>query len=75
MGYDSIEKDEPHHHDWVIKKIEERIKKLMTGDIEPSIPLPPEKSLEISHIVSPPEKTKLVLEESSIIERYRFITY
>ena len=58
MGYESIEKDEPHHHEWVIKKIEERIKKLMTGDIEPSVPLPPKKSLEISHIVSPPEKTK-----------------
>lgn len=67
MGYESIQKDESHHHDWLIKKIEDRIAKLMTGDIEPSVPLPPIKSLEISHIVSPPEKTRAVLGKASII--------
>jgi Pyruvate/2-oxoacid:ferredoxin oxidoreductase delta subunit len=67
MAYDSVEKNEPHHHDWLIKKIEDRIAKLMTGDIEPSVPIPPKKSLEISHIVSPPEKTRALLEEASII--------
>ena len=39
----------------------------MTGDIEPSVPLPSKKSLEISHIVSPPEETRALLEEASII--------
>jgi NAD-dependent dihydropyrimidine dehydrogenase PreA subunit len=67
MGYESIQKDELHHHDWLIKKIEDRIAKLMIGDIEPSVPIPPIKSLEISHIVSPPEKTRAVLEKASII--------
>jgi Pyruvate/2-oxoacid:ferredoxin oxidoreductase delta subunit len=67
MAYDSVEKNDLHHHDWLIKKIEDRIAKLMTGDIEPSVPIPPKKSLEISHIVSPPEKTRAVLEEASII--------
>ena len=52
MAYDNIQKNEPHHHDWLIKKIEDRIAKLMTGDIESSVPIPPKKSLEISHIVS-----------------------
>ena len=67
MGYEYIEKKESHHHDWIIKKIEERIQKLMKGDIDPSIPLPPKKALEFSHIVSPPYKTKKILEQSSII--------
>ena len=67
MGYENIQKNKSHHHDWLIKKIDDRITKLMTGDIEPSIPLPPIKSLEISHIVSPPKKTQEILEKSSII--------
>lgn len=67
MGYDAIQNDEPHHHDWLFKKIEERISKLMTGEIEPSVTIPSKKSLEISHIVSPPEKTQRILEGASII--------
>ena len=67
MGYDDLQQDKVHHHDWLIKKIEDRISKLMTGDVEPSIPIPPKKALEISHIVSPPEKTRAVLEKASII--------
>jgi NAD-dependent dihydropyrimidine dehydrogenase PreA subunit len=67
MIQDNRQKKDIHHHDWLVKKIEDRIAKLMRGDIEPSIPVPSKKSLEISHIVSPPEKTKSVLEESAII--------
>ncbi|MBU1209146.1 MAG: hypothetical protein KKH04_19835 [Proteobacteria bacterium] len=67
MGYDDLQQDEAHHHDWLIKKIEDRISKLMTGDVEPSIPIPPKKSLETSHIVSPPEKTRTILAESNIV--------
>ncbi|UCB57896.1 MAG: 4Fe-4S binding protein [Thermoplasmatales archaeon] len=67
MAKDINDKNEIHHHDWLVKKIEDRIAKLMTGDIEPSIPIPPKISLEISHIVLPPEKTRKVLEESDII--------
>ena len=67
MAHDNLQKNEIHHHDWLVKKIEDRIAKLMTGDVEPSVPIPPKKSLEISHIVSPPEKTRSVLEESDII--------
>lgn len=65
------EKQNHHHHDWIIKKIEDRIAKLMTGDIEPSIPLPPKKALEFSHIVSPPEKTRKILEKSRIIAKVK----
>jgi Pyruvate/2-oxoacid:ferredoxin oxidoreductase delta subunit len=67
MAHDNLNKNEIHHHDWLVKRIEGRIAKLMTGDVEPSVPIPPKKSLEISHIVSPPEKTRSVLEESYII--------
>ena len=67
MAHDNQHKKEIHHHDWIVNKIEERIAKLMTGDIEPSVPIPSKKSLEISHIVSPLEKTRAVLEGSSII--------
>lgn len=67
MAYDRIQENGPHHHEWLINKIEDRIAKLMTGDIEPSVPIPPKKSLEISHTVSPPEKTRAVLGGASII--------
>jgi len=67
MGHDDLQQDEAYHHDWLIKKIEDRISKLMTGEVEPSIPIPPKKSLETSHIVSPPEKTRTILAESNIV--------
>jgi hypothetical protein len=54
MKTDDSQQAKVHHHDWLIKKIEDRISKLISGDVEPSIPIPPEKALEISHIVSPP---------------------
>jgi len=67
MKSKDLEEDNKHHHDYLIKKIEERIAELMRGDAEPSVPLPPQKALEFSHIVSPPDKTRKVLEESDII--------
>lgn len=67
MAQDNLNKKEIHHHDWIVKKIEDRIAKLMRGTVEPSLPIPSKKSLEISHIVSPPEKTRMVLEDSAII--------
>jgi len=41
----------------------------MSGDVEPSIPIPPEKAFEISHIVSPPDKTRDILAKSKIIAK------
>ena len=67
MEHDDSSQGKAHHHDWLIKKIEDRISKLMRGDVEPSIPIPPRKALEISHVVSPPEKTKEILAKSEII--------
>jgi Pyruvate/2-oxoacid:ferredoxin oxidoreductase delta subunit len=67
MEYNDVSQDKVHHHDWLIKKIEDRISKLMSGDVESSIPIPPKKALEISHIISPPEKTKEILAKSKII--------
>jgi ferredoxin-like protein FixX len=52
---------------WDMKVLKKMSCTIMTGDIEPSIPLPPKKSLEISHIVSPPEKTREVLEKANNI--------
>ncbi len=67
MEPDDFKNDGEHHHDWMIKKIEDRVRKFMTGDIEPSIPIPPRRALEISHVVSPPERTREILMESDII--------
>ncbi len=61
MEHDDSPQDKVHHHDWLIKKIEDRISKLMSGDVEPSLPIPPEKAFEISHIVSPLDKTRDIL--------------
>jgi Pyruvate/2-oxoacid:ferredoxin oxidoreductase delta subunit len=62
-----------HHHDWILEKIENRVAKLMAGKIGQSLPAPPGKALRISHIVSPPEKTRAILASSTKIARIECI--